>query len=162
MRNDKYSKTVTSASQTHRSLSSASRGASPCPIKGLSDNQDRTTAIAQARVTSLLHQDERTIGLLPERAYNRSHKCLCRIVSTYGTQQQGGSHDSGESTKMGYETGSNDSPSAPSSAPNAQEESAPRRVRTPRSFTCHAYPSVKCTSAAAARALTGRSRARAN
>jgi hypothetical protein len=68
MRNDKYSKIATADSQTLHALSAPSRGASPCPIRALSDNQDRTTSIAQASVTSLLHQDERTIGLLPERA----------------------------------------------------------------------------------------------
>jgi len=40
------------------------------------------------------------------RAFNRSHKCLCCIVSMYGTEQQGWSHASHELTKMVFETGS--------------------------------------------------------
>jgi hypothetical protein len=62
MRNGKYSKTATAGSPAP-----PARCASQCPIKALSDNQNRTTAIVQARVTSLFYQDERTIGFLPER-----------------------------------------------------------------------------------------------
>ena len=41
-----------------------------------------------------------------ETGYNRSHKCPCTRPGKFGTQPQGGSHESGELIQTVYETGS--------------------------------------------------------